>query len=54
MKANSGTQPRKNSKGGYIRFDDDINMSYRYILSITYNEIGQLNIYPIYCKENKR
>ena len=25
-----------NGKGGYFRFDDDNNMSYRYILSITY------------------
>ena len=24
-----------NGKGGYFRFDDDNNMSYRYILSIT-------------------
>ena len=35
----SGTQPRKkyehNRKGGYFRFDDDNNMSYGYILSIT-------------------
>ena len=44
-----------NGKGGYFRFDDDNNMSYRYILSITYNEMGQLNSYnPIYCNENKR
>ena len=43
----SGTQPRKrydnNGKGGYFRFDDDNNISYRYILSITYTEMGQLN-----------
>ena len=33
----------------------DNNMSYRYILSIIYTEMGQLNIYnPIYCNENKR
>ena len=39
-----------NGKGGYFRFDDDNNMSYRYILSITYTEMGQLNTYsPIYC-----
>ena len=25
-----------NGTGGYFRFDDDNNMSYRYILSITY------------------
>ena len=44
-----------NGKGGYFRFDDDNNMSYRYILSITYTEMGQLNSYnPIYCNENKR
>ena len=43
-----------NGKGGYFRFDDDNNMSYRYILSISYTEMGQLNIYnPIYCKEKK-
>ena len=35
--------------------DDDNNMSYRYILSITYAEMGQLNTYnPIYFNENKR
>ena len=49
----SGTQPRKkydnNWKGGYFRFDDDSNMSYRYILSVTYTEMGQLSTYnPIY------
>ena len=44
-----------NGKGGYFRFDDDNNMIYRYILSITYTEMGQLNTYnPIYCNENKR
>ena len=44
-----------NGKGGYFRFDDDNNMSYRYIFSITYSEMGQLNTYnPIYCNENKR
>ena len=44
-----------NGKVGYFRFDDDNNMSYRYILSITYTEMGQLNIYnPIYCNENER
>ena len=42
-------------KGGYFRFDDDNNMSYRYILSITYTEMDQLNTYnPIFCNENKR
>ena len=30
-----------NWKGGYFRFDDDNYMSYRYILSITYTEMGQ-------------
>ena len=34
-----------NGKGGYFRFDDDNIMSYRYILSITYTEMGQLNTY---------
>ena len=44
-----------NGKGWYFRFDDDYNMSYRYILSITYTEMGQLNTYnPIYCNRNKR
>ena len=44
-----------NEKDGYFRFDDDNNMSYKYILSITYTEMGQLNTYnPIYCNENKR
>ena len=44
-----------NEKGGYFRFDDDNNMSYRYILSITYTEMGQLNTYnPINWNENKR
>ena len=43
-----------NGKGRYFRFDDDINMSYKYILSIIYNERGQLNTHnPIYCNENK-
>ena len=45
----SGTQLREkydnNGKVGYFRFDDDNNMSYRYILSITYTEMGQLNTY---------
>ena len=27
----SGTQPRKNGKDWYFGFDDDNNMSYRYI-----------------------
>ena len=34
-----------NEKVGYFGFDDDNNMSYRYILSITYTEMGQLNTY---------
>ena len=55
----SDTQPRKkydiNGKGGHFRFDNDNNLSYRYIISITYTEMGQLNIYnPIFCNENKR
>ena len=32
-------------EGGYFRFDYDNIMSYRYILSITYIEMGQLNTY---------
>ena len=44
-----------NGKGGYLRFDDDNNMSYRYILSITCTKMGQLNTYnPIYCNETRR
>ena len=40
----------KNEKGECFWFDDDNNMSYRYILSITFTEMDQLNIYnPIYC-----
>ena len=36
-------------------FDDDDNISYRYILSITYTEMGQLDTYnPICCNANKR
>ena len=43
-----------NRKGGYFRFDYDNNMSYRYIISITYTEMSQLNTYnPIYCNEIK-
>ena len=34
-----------NGKGGYFRFNDDNNMSYRDILSITYTEMGQWNTY---------
>ena len=44
-----------NEKGGYFLFDDDNNMSYRYILSITYTEMGQLSKYSPRCyHENKR
>ena len=44
-----------NGKGGYFRYDDDNNMSYRYILSISYTEMCQSNPYnPIYWNENKR
>ena len=44
-----------NGKVGHSRLDDDNNMSYRYILSITYTEMSQLNTYnPIYCNEIKR
>ena len=39
-------------KSWYFRFDDDNNMSYRYILSITWIEMGQLNTYnPIYFND---
>ena len=45
----------RNEKGGYFRFDDDNNIGFRYILSITYTQIGKLNTYnPIYGNENKR
>ena len=48
------TTEKYDNKGGYFRFDDD-NMSYRYIRSITYTEMGQLNTYySIVCNENKR
>ena len=44
-----------NRKGGYFRFDDDNNTSYKYIISIAFTTIGQLNKHnPIYCNENKR
>ena len=44
-----------NGKRGYFRFDNDNNMSYRYIYSITNTEMGHLNTYnPIYCNGNKR
>ena len=37
------------TNGRYFGFDDDNQMSYKYILSITSIRIGQLNIYsPIY------
>ena len=36
---------KNNEKGEYFRFDDDYYMSYRPILSITYNWMGQLNTY---------
>ena len=42
-------------KGGFFRFDDDNNMSYIHIFSITYTEMDQLNTNnPIYCNEKKR
>ena len=45
----------KNGKCGYFRFDDDYNMRDKYVISVTYTEMGQLNTYnPIYCNENKR
>ena len=34
-----------NGKGWYFRFNDDNNMSYKWILSITWTEMGQLNTY---------
>ena len=38
-----------NGKGWYFPFDDDNNMSCKYILSITWTEMDQLNTYnPIY------
>ena len=44
-----------NGKGGYFRFDVDDNMCYRYILSITFTKMGQLNTYnSIFCNENKK
>ena len=43
-----------NGKGGYFRFDDDNTMGYRYTLSITSTEMGQLNTYsPLYCNDIK-
>ena len=51
----SGTQQQKIWQSGwYFRFNDDGNMSYRYILSITWTQMGQLNTYnPIYCNDNE-
>ena len=34
-----------NGKGGYLGFDYDNYMIYRYIISIAYTEMGQLNTY---------
>ena len=46
---NHGKKYDNNGAGGYFQFDDDNKMSYRYILSITYTEMGQLNTYnPLY------
>ena len=43
-----------NGKGRYYRFDDDKEMNYKYILSITSNWMGQFNTYnPAYYEENK-
>ena len=48
------TTTEKYDDNGKGLFDYDNNMSYRYILSITLTEMGQLNTYnPIYCNENK-
>ena len=35
-----------NGKGWYIRYDDNNNMSYKCMLSITWTEMGQLNTTP--------
>ena len=44
--------PDNSGQGWYFRFDDDNNMSYRYVLSITWTETGQLNTYnPIYFND---
>ena len=51
----TATEKYNNGKGGYFHFDDDNNMSYRYIFSITWTEISKLNTYnPIYCNDNTR
>ena len=39
-----------NGEGGYFRFDDDNNMSFKYILSVTHTEMGQLNTLYIVMK----
>ena len=41
-----------NGKGWYLRFDDDNNMSYKYILLTTWTEMGQWSTYnPIYFND---
>ena len=42
-----------NGKGWYFRFDVDNNMSYKYILPITWTEMGQLNTYNPICLNDK-
>ena len=43
-----------NGKGWYFRFDGDNNMSYKYIISITGTEMGQLNTHnPIYFDDKR-
>ena len=47
--------PLNNGKSGYFSINDDNNMSYRYIFSITFTEMDQFNTHnPIYCNGNKR
>ena len=55
----SGTQPRNNMKTmGKVNSSDlmmIITWSYKYTLSITYIELGQLITYnPVYCNYNER
>ena len=47
----STSQNVSNYLHSYFRFDDDNNMGYRYIIWITYTEMGQLSTYsPIVIK----
>ena len=46
------TEKYNNEKGWNFQYDDDNNMSYKYILSITWTEMGQLDTYnPIYFND---